>query len=390
MLPAALVVGTLAGLASFAFLEALDAVTRWRTQTGGLIWLLPVAGIVIGTSHQRLTRSESGRRAVAGTATVMESLHDPDVAVPRRTAPVVAAGSLAAHLFGASVGREGVALQLAGSLATTVARWSGRHRPSGPVLTTLAVAGGFGSVFGVPLAGCIFAIEVASARRVRHHLLLPALTASVIGDGMVRLLGHEHAVRLPVELPLDASTLLASGVAGIVFAGVSVIFVESVDLVRSASGRIAPMWLRPGLGGVATLGLVALVGRDQLGLSLPLLDQALGGDPGSWVDPLLKILFTAVAIGSGFPGGEVTPLFVIGATTGAAFAGTLGLPVAASAALGMAAVFAAAASTPLACIVLAVEIFGSGILLPVAVACTVAFTLGEHRGIYPAPTRPAP
>ena len=384
--PVAVILGVLAGGASFLFLEALDAVTRERIDTPALILGLPLVGIAVGWGHQRLSRSERGRRAVAGTATVIEALHDPAVAVPRRTAPIVATGSLAAHLVGASVGREGVALQLAGALAEGVSRVSKRLRPPGPIMTTIAVAGGFGSVFGVPIAGCIFALEVASTRRLRQRLVLPAVTASVIGHAVVRFLGHDHASRIPMDLDLDVATVLRLIVAGCIFGLVAMAFVQAVDAIRRLAGIVVWAWLRPGLGGLATLGLVVVAGRDFLGLSLPLLDRALAGEAGSWVDPALKILFTAIAVGSGFPGGEVTPLFVIGATTGAAFAGVVGLPVAAAAGVGMVAVFASAASTPIACTIIAVELFGADALVPAAIACAIACVAGRHRGIYPVPT----
>jgi H+/Cl- antiporter ClcA len=140
--------------------------------------------------------------------------------------------------------------------------------------------------------------------------------------------------------------------------------------------------LRLAIGGVATILLVALVGRDDLGLSLPLVDHVLGGaDPGLWAWAW-KLVFTAVALGCGFPGGEVTPLFVIGGCLGGALAGPLQLPVASLAGVGFVSVFAGAANTPLACTIMGAELFGSGSIVAMAVGCVVAYVASTHRGIY--------
>jgi H+/Cl- antiporter ClcA len=141
--------------------------------------------------------------------------------------------------------------------------------------------------------------------------------------------------------------------------------------------------LRPVVGGLATLGLVALFGRDYLGLSLPLINDTLAGHHPVVAAFALKALFTAVALGSGFPGGEVTPLFVMGTTLGATLAGPLGVDHTLLAAVGFVALFAGAANTPLACTVMGAELFGSAIVVPVAIGCVASYLFSSHRGIYP-------
>ena len=126
-----------------------------------------------------------------------------------------------------------------------------------------------------------------------------------------------------------------------------------------------------------------MCGYDYLGLSLPLIDRSLAGDQLSFAVFALKLLFTAITLGSGFPGGEVTPLFVIGATLGASLGTPLHVDVALLAAVGFVAVFAGAANTPLACTIMGVELFGAGAILPLAVGCVVAYIFSSHRGIYP-------
>ena len=132
-----------------------------------------------------------------------------------------------------------------------------------------------------------------------------------------------------------------------------------------------------------TLAGVAVVGRNYLGLSLPLVEHALVGQDTTWTVPALKLAFTAICLGSGFVGGEVTPLFIIGATMGAAVSPPLGIDPLLGAAVGYVSVFAAAANTPIACAVMAVEVFGWGVAGPAVLVCVVAWSAGSHRGIYP-------
>ncbi len=170
--------------------------------------------------------------------------------------------------------------------------------------------------------------------------------------------------------------------AAVAFGLVSTAFSGITHAVAWASARVVP-WVpgRLALGGVATVVLMLLVGREYLGPSLPLIDETLAGiDPGPWAFAW-KLVFTAIAIGCGFPGGEVTPLFVIGTTLGGALAGLLGIPIPVLASVGLVAVFTGHANTPLACTVMGVELFGAGAVVPVAVGCVIAFVTSSHRGI---------
>ncbi len=370
--------GVLAGLASFAFLETLDRVTEVRVDEPWLVWLLPIAGLVIGFVYHRW-----GGRSSGGSALLLEEIHQPTAWVPRRMAPLVFAGTVASHLFGASVGREGTALQMSGSLSDLLARHLRLRPEDRRLLLIAAIAGGFGSVFGVPMAGAVFAMEVQSIGRVRYEALVPALAASIVGDLVVGGLGYDHPARPQLDLPVDGVLLAKVAAAGLAFGLVSTAFSWLTHLIKGTTERwVAWSPARLALGGVATLVLVGLVGRDSLGLSLPLVDHTLAGiDPG-FEAFALKLVFTAVVLGCGFPGGEVTPLFVIGATLGGALAGPLGLDVRVLGAVGFVAVFAGAANTPLACTIMGAELFGSGSVVVMAVGCVVAYVASSHRGIY--------
>jgi H+/Cl- antiporter ClcA len=370
--------GVLAGLASFVFLEWLEQITDFRMEHSWLLWFLPAAALLIGVVYHRW-----GGRASLGNALLLEEIHAPTAWVPRRMAPLVLAGTLVAHLFGASVGREGTALQMSGSLTDLLSRTLRLEPADRRLLLIAALAGGFGSVFGVPLAGAVFAMEVQAIGRVRYEALVPALTASIVGDLVVGGLGYHHESRIQLDLPVDGVLFAKVALAGLAFGLTSTAFSWLAHTIETASrDRVTWPPLRPALGGLATVGLAALLGRDYLGLSLPLIDDTLAGhDPGLWAFAL-KLLFTAIALGSGIPGGEVTPLFVIGATLGGALAGPLGVDVQVLGAVGFVAVFAGAANTPLACTIMGVEIFGSGAVVAMAVGCVTAYVFSGHHGIY--------
>ncbi|CAN5703766.1 voltage-gated chloride channel family protein [soil metagenome] len=398
--------GVLAGLACWVFLTALDHVTDTRLDHPTLIWFLPLAGLAVGAAYHRLAG-----RAAEGNALLLDEIHRPTAWVPRRMAPLVGIGTLVSHLFGASVGREGTALQLSGSLTDWLARALGLRSEDRRILLTAALAGGFGATFGVPWAGAVFGLEVqrltwhapSGEPRSRPQLfggfrdgtwlvrVAATLAASVVGDRVVVALGRHHEDRAALHVGIDPAMLLRFAVAGLVFGLAALLFVEATDLVRDAARRAIP-WApgRPLVGGVLVVAAAALVGRAYLGLSLPLVDHALAGDPTSWKDPALKLGLTALCLGTGFIGGEVTPLFVVGATLGAALSPALGLPPVAGAAVGFVAVFGAAANTPIASTVVAVELFGGGAVAPAAVACAVAYLCSGSRGLYATQLRRSP
>ncbi len=376
--------GALAGLASFVFLEALDAGTELRVERTWLIWLLPVGGLVIG-----LAAHAAGPRAAGGTSLAVGEARRYSGGIPALMAPLVLFGTLLGHLVGASVGREGAAVQMSSSITDSVARAGRIDRDRRAVLARAALAGGFGSVFGVPWAGLVFALEASHRRSLRT--IVAAAGASFVGHAVVVALGHQHPARPTLDLPLGPLLPLRLLAAAVLFGVAARLFRSALTRVRRRMARhVTRPFLRPVLGGLVTLGLALLVGRDALGLSLPLIDDAIGGADLAWWMPWLKLLLTVVALGTGFVGGEVTPLFVAGATLGAVAAGPLGLPQAALASIGLVSVFGAAARLPLTGAVMAGELFGWQAILPALVVTWVARAVVGRRGIYDDEVVPAP
>jgi H+/Cl- antiporter ClcA len=375
------VVGVLAGLSSAGFLLSLDLVTEVRLAQPWLLFLLPLGGFAVGVAYHRF-----GGRSSGGAAMILDEIHQPTAWLPRRMAPLVFVGTEVTHLLGGSAGREGTALQMSGSLTDAVSRRMSLPAPERRVLLVASLAGGFGAVFGVPFAGVVFGLEVQPGGRLRWRALLPAIAASFVGDRVVRALGvHHEAMRHLHDVDLGPVLLAKVAVAGVACGLAARAFVVLAHQLKHLAARhVAFPPLRPLLGGIAIIGLVGVLGtRDYLGLSLPLGEQALLGGAGlvgtafAW-----KLVFTAITLGSGFPGGEVTPLFVIGATLGVTLGRLLDVPIALLAAVCFVAVFAGAARVPLACTAMAVELFGWEVLPLAAVACAASWAVAHPHGIY--------
>lgn len=354
-----------------------------------MLYLLPVAGAGVAWCYHRW-----GRNSDAGNNLIIDEIHEPGGGVPVRMAPFVLIGTLVTHAFGGSAGREGTAVQMGGSIAAGLSRIiPGLSADHLRIFLMAGVAAGFGGVFGTPVAGTIFALEVLAIGRMSYRALVPCFLASVISDRVCLAWGIRHTVYSVTTqsgeawLPWLGWALLL----GILSGWVGTLFAEVTHRLKSLWARLSPRpEFRPVLGGLALIALTVVAGnRDYLGLGVTSPNpeavtivscfQSGGADRWSW---LLKLIFTAVTVSSGFKGGEVTPLFFIGAALGSAFADTLGLPADVFAAVGLTAVFAGATNTPLACTVLGIELFGGEHTLIFAAGCIMAYSFSGHAGIY--------
>lgn len=372
-------VGACAGVASAIFLIVLAWATATRIANGWLLFLLPLAGLFIGWVYQRY-----GSSAARGNNLVIEETNRNRASIPFRMAPLVLAGTVATHLFGGSAGREGTAVQMGASIADSLRqrlRLTGEDRR---MMLLAGISGGFGSVFGTPLAGFVFALEVQRVGRIRYDSVVPCLTAAIVGDLVTRGLGAPHS-HYPVlaNVGIDGWLAVKVAIAGILFGLTSLLFIELTHGVKALALRLLPRAvLRPFAGGIIVIALALIFGSDYLGLSLPLIGRALDGSDVLPLAFLLKLIFTAITLGTGFLGGEVTPLFVIGSTLGYTLSLLLGVDSHWLAALGFVAVFAGASNTPLASMLMGVELFGGGSVIYLALACFMAYLASGHRSIY--------
>lgn len=384
------------GSACALFAWSLDRATQIRFEQPWLLYLLPLAGVLIAFLYDRY-----GRPAEGGNNLILDQIHEPGGGVPRRMAPLILVTTVITHLFGGSGGREGTAVQMGGSIASALSRWFRLGPENLRTMLMAGVAAGFGAIFGAPLAGAIFALEVLSIGRFRHHGLLQCLFAALAGNWVCHAWGIAHT-RYTVTFSageivpgmtshfdpwLLAKILVASAAFGLCGA----FFAEISHTAGRWAKRLCPRpLLRPVIGGLILIALVHLLGtREYLGLgvwspdpgdlTLPRLFGSAGIVHSAW---FWKLAFTVITLSTGFKGGEVTPLFFIGAALGNSLAGLMGAPVDLFAALGFVAIFAAASNTPLASAVMGIELFGSANAVYLALACFVAWACSGRSTIY--------
>ncbi len=343
---------------------------------------MPLMGFAVSWVYGRV-----GRNVEAGNNLLIEEIHSPQNRIPLRMAPLVLLGTVASHLVGASVGREGTAVQMGGSLADQISRVIPFMPAQRRILLMAGLSAGFASVFGVPLAGAIFGLEVLAIGRLRYDALFPCLVAAIAGDQICLLWGVHHTVYPVNVFPAPTAWgLTATLIAGALFGAVGMLFARSTNMLGAwLKARISYAPLRALLGGVVLAAVAwGWLGADRyLGLGVPVIVQAFT-QPVPGYDFIAKLVFTVTSLASGFKGGEVTPLFYIGATLGNALAPLLHMPIALMAAIGLVAVFAGAANVPIASGIMAMELFGAEIGVYAAVACSVAWLFSGHTGIYKA------
>lgn len=395
--PIAIVTGSAVAL----FLWLLNLSIHYRFGHQWLLFLLPAAGIVIYFLYRLF-----GKNSEKGNNLIIDEIREHGEGIPKRMAPLILTTTIISHLFGGSAGREGTAVQIGGSIAATFGRWFRLNESDTRVMLTAGIAAGFGAVFGTPLTGAIFALEVLAIGSIRYNALFPALVASIIADITVAAWGIHHTAYhidiIPHQiyfmsdlLPVDLLLISKVIVAAIAFGLASFIFSGMVHEIKVILGKIIPIkWLIPVAGGMIIIGLTYINGKqDYLSLgidpqypgaiTIPSAFHAGGADTWSW---LWKTIYTTTTLASGFKGGEVTPLFYIGATLGNILSEVLNAPVSLFAALGFIAVFAGATNTPLACTFMGIELFGGEYALLFAIACFTAYFFSGHSGIYSAQT----
>ena len=397
--PLCMVLGSTIGSAVALFLWLLDLVTRLHWQQPELLWGLPIAGILSGLMYQRW-----GQASAAGNDLIIAEIQSPEHGVPGAMAPLVLIGTLLTHLTGGSAGREGTAVQIGGSVASVISRRFRLCPQRSQAMLSCGAAAGFSAVFGTPLAGTIFALEMTGIGLIRLSALIPCLVSALLADLVTTAWGipHTHYV-ISTMNSTGSESLLKVALAGVCFGLAGRLFAALALLVHSNAAKLCSRaWLRPCFGGCLVIMLTLLTGRnDFLGLgveSSPATPESVsivssfqpgGADAFSWLG---KMIFTTITVGCGFKGGEVTPLFYIGSTLGNILSVPLDLAPDVLAAVGFVAVFAAATNTPVACVLMGCELFlpwspglaATDFLQQLAVGCFTAWLFSGSRGIYQA------
>ena len=377
---AAAVIGAACGLVGTLFHFGVHEVTAFRGTHPWVLYLLPLAGLVI-VGFYKLTGTDG-----LGTDDIIDAVHQGKL-LPILLLPAIFFGTILTHLCGGSAGREGAALQMGG----TIGQYLGRHFQLDDrdlrVATLAGMAAFFSALFGTPLAATVFAIMVISIGVIYHVALYPSLLAALVAYGVSIYLGVEPT-RFAVSVPEQTVGMFVRvALLGALCALVSILFCQVMHGAGHLMKRIRNPWLRVVCGGAAIIVLTLIFGTDYNGAGMEIVTAAV--EQGTVAVPwafLLKLIFTAITLAAGFKGGEVVPSFFVGATFGCAAAPLLGLPAGFGAAVGLAAVFCGVTNCPLASTLLAVELFGAEGLLYFALACCLSYMLSGYQGLYSSQT----
>tara|TARA_B110000261_G_scaffold160537_2_gene200338 strand:- start:61 stop:1290 length:1230 start_codon:yes stop_codon:yes gene_type:complete len=371
-------VGSLSGSASAWFLIFLKWAGKCRNENIWIISLLPLAGFLVALSYKYL-----GKEVQKGNNQLIEEVQQPKKIIPFIMAPLVLVGTVITHLFGGSAGREGTAVQMGGSIADQLSRYVKFTQWERKVLIMCGISAGFASVFGTPMAGAIFALEIIFIRKIKYDAIIPVLMSAFIANYVCDLWPITHTHYQIASVPsFNFQNVSLVILASVLFGLVSVGFSVGMNLLSSVFKKyIKNMLFRPVIGGVIVASLGYLLGYKYLGLGVPTIVESFTKQQGGEVFAI-KLILTVITLSAGFKGGEVTPLFYIGATLGSALSLVLPLPISLLAGVGFVAVFSGATNAPLACSIMGLELFGIEAGLFIFLACFVAFFVSGNTGIY--------
>ena len=371
------------GTATAFFLKALDFVTSWRDHHIWIVNFLPLAGLVIGFAYYY-----AANVITKGNNLIIEAYHNaekeqPPSTIPFVMAPLIFISTLLTHLGGGSAGREGTAVQIGGAIADRCTQIFSLSPTQRKTILLMGVSAGFAAVFGTPWAGAVFALEMMSFQKIKFENTIPCLSAA-LGAHYVCLAWQVHHTIYTVN-NISAITLKTIGwslLAGVLFGLTAFIFLHTHKIFEKLFSKIKFPPLRPVLGGIViAFCIVATRNTTFIGLGIPSIIEAFSSPAGNF-DFALKILFTCFTLSAGFKGGEVTPLFFIGATLGSILISFIPLPIALLAAMGFVAVFAGATNCVVASIIMGIEMFGIQAGFFVAIASTVAYFSSGKNSIY--------
>lgn len=374
-----ILVGFLSGSASALLLISLEWAAQLRELNPWLLWLLPIGGLFIGLAYHYY-----GQEVVQGNNLLLIEYEKPQKTIPLKMAPFILIGTFITHLFGGSAGREGTAVQMGGAIADQFTKLFELDSADRKTLIILGISAGFASVFGTPLAGALFALEVLYFSKISFKSILMSFLVAIIAYFTVELWHVQHThYSIPLVPRLDSSALLWTLVVSVIFGLAAMLLSRSTHYWGMLFKKtIAYPPFRPLVGGIVLAVVMYSIGTTKfMGLGVPVIVDAFT-NPSNNSDFLLKILFTGFTLGAGFKGGEVTPLFFVGATLGSALSLFVPLPIGLLAGMGFVAVFSGATHTPFACTVMGFELFGLESGFFIALACFIAYFASGQVGIY--------
>ncbi|MBQ3601551.1 MAG: chloride channel protein [Lachnospiraceae bacterium] len=373
-----ILVGILSGIIGGIFHEAVDLATHSRQNHPFLLYLLPFGGLVIVFLYHITSMKEDG-----GTNRVISSIRNSST-IPFRMAPLIFVSTVLTHLFGGSSGREGAALQIGGSISSSIGRILKLNEKDMHVIVMCGMSGVFSAVFGTPITATIFSMEVISVGVLYYVAFIPCLISAMVAFSIGKFFGTKPIHYTLSSIPtLDLGTIVRVIILALLCALISILFCITLHKSSSLYKRfIENEYLRIFVGGILVILLTLLIQtREYNGAGMEIVNHAINGstNPEAF---LLKIIFTAITLGAGFKGGEIVPSFFIGATFGNVVGGLLGLDPGFGAAIGLISVFCGVVNCPIASLLLSIELFGSSALILFCFACSISYVFSGYYGLY--------
>ncbi len=377
---AIVIVSLLCGSSAALFLFCLDAITQQRIAYPAFYIALPFGGLAIVWLYERF-----GKNKIGGTQQIIANIYLPEHQLPIAIAPLIFISTLLTHLGGGSAGREGTAVQIGGTLATTCKKiFFKNDKNAHQILIIMGISGGFAAVFGTPLAALFFALEVAFIKKTNLTFLLPSACTAFLSHYICLAFGITHTNYTLTIFPiLQFSTLFFIAVIGIM-AGLSArLFIQAMSVSTFfLTKKIPQATARIFIGGsLISILLYAFTAYNYAGLGIATISHCFI-DAAPWHTFLCKLFFTVLTLSVGFKGGEATPLFFIGAALGSTLSVIFGLPIGFAAGIGFASVFAAATHTPFACALMSIELFGFKMFPFALLACYIAYFVVGKKNVY--------
>lgn len=371
------------GIISFVFLKMLGLSSVFREFFPYCIWFLPLSGMLTAFVYKRY-----GGESSKGNNLIIQSANE-GVKVPKRLAFLTFIFTLLTHFSGGSAGREGTAVQIGGTLTSNVADKLGFKNDDRKIIILSGLSAAFGSVFGTPLAGAFFGMEVCCIGQLSVSAVIPCFLSSYLANAVTLLLGATHEVHKISAIPsLDIKSVLVFISASILFGLIGKLFALGVKYLKLLYAKIFKNTVLSALiGSVIVVLLIVLLNLNEYeGLSTWQQTTAFEGN-ANWYDMPVKFILTTLTLGAGFQGGEVTPLFDIGASFGGWYANMFGIEPSFLAAIGLICVFGSAANTPITTIMLGIELFGAEAVPYFVFASLISFIASGKSGIYSAQER---